>query len=377
MTWLRETWARLSPQQRRGAVAGAVAVVIIAVVGAALAFSGGGSEEAATTTTAKATTTTTTKPPIVTTTTEPPKGPVAPLTGLRVGDPRLVARPAIAVKIDNLDAPSESAVPQSGLPKADIVFEEIVEGNITRLVGIFHSQNIGGPVGPVRSARTTDIHLLPQLGHPLLAWSGGNDGVVAAVHSSPFIVDVGADRASNHYFRDHSRKAPHNLYVRADELWSLSPPGDGPPPALFTYRRPGQKVNAGSPKAGGVDINWGGAVSAPVSWRWDKKLRLYIRSQRGRIHTDASGTPITAKNIVVLTTEYGQSPADMRSPEAHTTGGGEAFVYTNGRVVHGHWARPDEAKPGFILDVANHSIPLSPGQTWIELPRAGNAHTVF
>ena len=92
-------------------------------------------------------------------------------------------RPALAVKVDNLDANGETAVPQLGLLKADVVFEEIVEGNITRLVGVFHSQQ-PGRVGPVRSARTTDVQLLPQLGRPLLAWSGGNAGVVRLVSSN-------------------------------------------------------------------------------------------------------------------------------------------------------------------------------------------------
>ncbi|MCU1355924.1 MAG: hypothetical protein JWM89_1342 [Acidimicrobiales bacterium] len=350
-------------------------VVVIAIVVAAVALGGGDAKQVAvkrTTTTVKPTTTTTVAP---TTTTEPRRGPVAPLTGLRVTDPALLNRPAIAVKVDNLDAPSESAVPQSGLLNADIVFEEIVEGNITRLVGIFHSHQ-PGRVGPVRSARTTDLAILPQFGRPLLAWSGGNDGVVAAVRSNPSIIDEGYDRATSSYARDHSRRAPHNLYVQGDELWGRAPAGLPAPTRLFAYRTVGQKSPPFATQAAGVDINWGGAISAPVSWRWDGKLRSYVRSQRGRVHTDASGTPLTAKNVVVLVTEYGQSPADARSPEAHTVGSGEAFVYTNGRVVHGRWSRRDVNHPGAVVDEAGHLVLLSPGQTWIELPRAGNASTV-
>ena len=359
-------------------VGGAIAVLVVAVLGAAFALSGG--DDAKPTAVKRTTTTTvaptTTKPAPVTTTTEPPTGPVAPLTGLRVADPGLVNRAALAVKVDNLDAPGETAVPQSGLSNADIVFEEIVEGNITRLVGIFHSHP-AGRVGPVRSARTTDLQILPQFGRPLLAWSGGNAGVTAAVHASPSVIDMGFDQQTSAYARDHSRKAPHNLYVQADELWERAPAGLPAPHNLFVYRASGEKNPPNATKAAGVDINWGGTIQAPASWRWDGKLRLYLRSQRGRPHMDAANnTQLSAKNVVVLITEYGQSAADSRSPEAHTVGGGEAFVYTNGRVIHGHWARPVVEKPGFLLDDANHAIKLSPGQTWIELPRAGNATTV-
>lgn len=371
MSKITEAWQGLSPNGKRGVVGGGIGVLAVALI-ATLVLAGGGDEEAAPSTTTSSTTTTA----AVTTTTEPDTGPVAPLTGLRVEDPALIARPALAVKIDNLDAPSESAVPQTGLTNADVVFEEIVEGNITRLVGIFHSKPVG-QVGPVRSARTTDLQILPQLGRPLLAWSGGNEGVTAAVHANPSIVDVGYDRATSAYHRDSSRRAPHNLYVDADALWGFAPEGLPAPTAMFGYRTAGEANNATATRAQGVDINWGGGVSAPVSWRWDPNLRLYLRSQRGRPHMDAGNdTQLSATNVVVLVTEYGQSPADARSPEAHPVGSGEAFIYTNGTVVHGKWVRPDVNKAALLVDDEDHIVKLTPGQTWVELPRAGNATNV-
>ncbi|MGN6692536.1 MAG: DUF3048 N-terminal domain-containing protein, partial [Aquihabitans sp.] len=212
MSRIGALWSGLSTNARIGVIAGAVGVVALGGV-AAVVLSGGGTDDAAPTPTTRVVTTTTAAP-TTTSTTAVPTGPIAPLTGLPVQekDAPLLFRTALAVKIDNLDAPGESAVPQTAIPRADVVFEEIVEGNITRLVGVFHSQQ-PGTVGPVRSARTTDVQLLPQLGHPLLAWSGGNDGVVAAVRSSPFIIDAGADASPGSYFRDRSRRAPHNLYV--------------------------------------------------------------------------------------------------------------------------------------------------------------------
>src|SRR2546430_1166289 len=103
-----------------------------------------------------ASTTTTTSTSIVTTTSAPP--PVYPLTGLVATDPGNLKRPALVVKIDNADGSGSGNVarPQIGLNQADIVYEEMVEGSVTRLAAVFHSMD-SDPVGPVRSARTTDV----------------------------------------------------------------------------------------------------------------------------------------------------------------------------------------------------------------------------
>ncbi len=374
MSRIAELWSGLTPNARRGVVGGAVGVAGLGLV-AALALGGGGGDETVTKATTTTASTTTAAP---TTTTAPPTGPVAPLTGLQVqeADAPLLFRTALAVKIDNLDAPGESALPQTALPKADVVYEEVVEGNITRLVAVFHSQQ-PGTVGPVRSARTTDVELLPQLGRPLLAWSGGNEGVVGAVRQSPYIIDAGYDAMSGSYFRDGSRRAPHNLMVRGDELWAKAPEGTPGPQQLFFYRKKGEKNPETARKAQGVDISWGGgAASANVSWRWDPDARVYTREQRGRPHLDSGGLQITAKNIVVMVTEYVPSYADSRSPEANTVGSGELFVFTNGRVIHGRWERPDISKPALLVDDQGDPVLLSPGQTWIELPKSGGTAAV-
>jgi hypothetical protein len=373
---ITDAWSRLTPNVKRGIGAGLGLLVVVGLVVAALAS--GGDDEVATppkrTTTTVSTTTTT---PKVTTTTEPDVGPVAPLTGLRLANGLLAARPALAVKVDNLDAPRESALPQSGLPRADVVFEEIVEGNITRLVAVFQSQN-AGRVGPVRSARTTDVHLLPQLGRPLLAWSGGNEGVTGAVRSSPSIIDLGHDAATSSYARDRGKRAPHNLFVQADELWGKAPGGLPAPPQMFLFRKNGQKQPRTAEPSQGVDLVWGsgGAASSPVNWRWDVKLQLYLRSQHGRPHVDADGTRLSAKNVVVLVTPYGRSAADTRSPEALTVGRGELFVYTAGKVIHGTWIRESEDKPASLYDLRAAPIFLSPGQTWVELPTNGGVISI-
>ena len=167
-----------TPTRRATALAMATAAVLAACSGAsgksASTTDASTTTTAASTTTTEATTTTAaTTTTVAPTTTVPP--PVYPLTGLPAPDALATLRPAIVVKIDN----HTDARPQAGLNQADIVYEEIVEG-ITRFFTIFQSTD-AGPVGPIRSARSTDVDLLDQLNRPLFVWSGGNRNVVREI----------------------------------------------------------------------------------------------------------------------------------------------------------------------------------------------------
>src|SRR5579864_967344 len=122
-----------------------------------------------------------------TTTTAAPK-PTCPLNGLPAPNATVPQRPAMAVKIDNYP----NGRPQAGLDKADIVFEEPVEGGITRYAAVFQCQD-AALIGPARSARNIDIGILGQLGSPLLAHVGGINPVLANINASPIVnVDLGA-----------------------------------------------------------------------------------------------------------------------------------------------------------------------------------------
>ncbi len=118
--------------------------------------------------------------PTTTTTTSTVPAPACPLTGVPAPGGSVPQRPAMAVKIDNYPA----GRPQSGLDKADVIFEEPVEGGITRFAAVFQCQD-AALIGPVRSARNIDIGILGQLGNPLLAHVGGINPVLANINASP------------------------------------------------------------------------------------------------------------------------------------------------------------------------------------------------
>jgi hypothetical protein len=287
---------------------------------------------------------------------------VSVLTGLGV-DEAILSRPAVVTKIDN----SENARPQTGLNEADVVVEIIVEG-ITRLAGIFQSSDIE-IVGPVRSARASDPDIVANFGTPLMAYSGANAGVLAVVSQSQAegkLVDVGVDRVSEAYFRQGPNVAPHNLFVNIVTLRDQRGADAGTPPAMFTFRAPGE-AGSGTPTAG-VSIVYTGGLD--VAYAWDEALGGWARFQRGAAHMAADGVQVAPRNVAILFTEYLFSGG---SPQAITTGGGEAWVLTDGGMVRGRWSRPDTSVPWQIVDDAGAPITLTPGTTWLALPRPGEA----
>lgn len=345
------------------------AVVGLSIVVPALASCGGSSGSTATTDTSVADASTTTVPVVVD---------VYPLLGTPVPSTDITwkTRPALVAKIDN----HPMARPQSGLNLADIVFEENVE-QLTRFAAVFHSQG-SDPVGPLRSGRTQDIDLLGALTKPLFAWSGGNAKVTQAINSSD-LVNVGwtASHGKGGYYRDNSRVAPHNLYARTTNLWTLAPKTAVAPPAQFVYRGESDALPATLLSLAGMKV---AMDNCKVYWKWDAASNSFLRfvENKKRVleaHKTLSGTTgsqVSASNVVILTVVYKRSPADPKSPEAQTIGKGKAIVLTSGGAVAASWSRANRLAPFTITDASGSFIRLTPGRTWVELARANKTAPV-
>jgi hypothetical protein len=285
---------------------------------------------------------------------------VLPLTGLP--DEGVGPRPALVVKVDNHDR----ARPQFGLSDADVVYEEIVEGGLTRFAAVFHSRD-ADPVGPVRSVRTSDFPLLQNLGRPLFGNSGGNDGVLALL-ADVDMVDVSSNAAGDAYYRFDERQAPHNLLTDTAALRAAGEErgAGGAPPALFAYRDEGEPLPVDAAVVQGVEIEYG---TTEVTYAWDGEG--WQRSQNGTPHVDAEERHIAPDNLVVQFVSYGRSAADGRSPEAVLEGEGAAWVFTDGQLITGTWQRSERAAATEFLDDRGSVIELTPGTTWVALPRVG------
>ncbi len=296
---------------------------------------------------------------------------VWPLSGAVAPEAGSIAHSAVVVKMDN----SPDARPQMAINDADMVYELKVEG-ITRYALVYHS-TLPEAVGPVRSARSSDPQLISNLGTPLLVWSGGNPGVTGEVEGAAAmgaLTDRGYNVATGHYWRDNSRKAPHNLYANIAAIDAETP--GVPPPPVFSFLAPGATSTAGV-DAPGVTIDYGNHVRADYAWDaerggWDR-FQVDETHPRGSSATvDSNGVQVAPQNVVILFLEYGQSPSDSRSPMAISTGGGEAFVLTNGKVIHGSWSRGTTLDPWTLTDDAGQPIQLTPGRTWVSLPEVGS-----
>jgi len=300
-----------------------------------------------------------------------PRGPVAPLTGLPL-DQAQARRPVLVVKIDN----APKARPQVGLVDADVVVEEEVEGGITRFAALFHSRDAAN-VGPVRSARSTDIAIASALNRPLFAYSGANVAFQSLIARSP-LVDVGVDRFPQEYRRQPGRPAPHNQFSSTPGLFSHVPPGSGPPPALFAYRQAGEATNAaGATPAAGVDVAFRDVVLTAVQYRWDGSSGTWKRSQDGAPHLDTGGVQVAPRNVVVQSVSYRDTGFTDQSgapvPEAELVGEGVAWVFTDGKVVTGRWRKSGPQAVTEYIDSSGTPIRMTPGPTWIELARPGKA----
>jgi hypothetical protein len=360
----------MTPRRTTGLAAALVAFGLLA------AACSGGDKEAATTepatTTPTTIATTTTEQPTTTakpTTTTKAEPATWPLTGLAIqGDPKQAEHAALVVKIDNHPA----ARPQAGLNQADIVYEEIVEG-ITRFFTVFHSQ-IPGAVGPIRSARTQDLYLVGNLNVPLFAWSGGNPSVTRAIHGGPLIdmsAQIGVANRAGKYHRQSGYASPHNLFADGNGLMTFNQPGATGPQPVFAYRTADDKIN-GVPVQG-VDLHM---LATNAEWRWDQKNAAYLRTNSGKPHKDQAGNQIATNNVVVLFVDYRPSPADARSPEAQTTGTGDALIFTGGQLVLAKWTRGKPTDPWTFTDAAGKPVLLTPGRTWVELAQQGDAAVV-
>jgi len=272
-----------------------------------------------------------------------------------------IDRPALAIKIDNVFA----AWPQSGINQADVVYEEVVESGLTRLIAIFQTQN-PGTVGPIRSARTSDPILLEGFDRPLFAYSGANNITLDIVIASD-VESVNYYNSSSAYWRSETRRAPHNLYASTSRLWNLRPERTEMPPPPFDFRGEAEALPPSAVPASEIAVDYGW-TSVDYSWTGSG----WARRQNGSAHVDAAGVRVAPANVIVQFVRYGTSPAAATSPEAITTGTGVAWVFTDGHMIVGEWDRTDPELPA-IYHLDGETIRMSPGRTWVSLAEAGTA----
>jgi len=317
---------------------------------------------AATSALADSTTTTSTTTQVTTTTLRHVR--VAPLTGL--ADPTAISkrRSALTIKIDN----TWLAHPQYGIDQADVVYEEIVEGGITRLAAIFNS-HLPTKVGPVRSVRRTDKEIVYPIGG-LFAFSGGAAYAVSTIESAPVKL-FQQSNAGAAMFRDPSRPPPHNLFANALEIMAQGGKVHVPP-ALFTYV-PRSSAPLGAP-VGSFSVNF--LAGYATSYQWNPTTKSWARSIFGRLDVSAPGVQLSPTNVIVMNVNY-IGGVGVEGSQAQLTGSGPVEVFTDGRLEKGRWFRSAVGKPTAYRSANGKVIALRPGQTWVELLATGETVSVY
>jgi hypothetical protein len=280
-----------------------------------------------------------------------PGGSSAPPSGTAPG-----AGPAVtAIKIDNVAA----ARPATGLSAADTIYVELVEGGLTRIVAVFgaHRPDL---VGPVRSARPTDIDLLAQYGKPTFAYSGSAPELRTALRSGEFVNAAQSD-VPKAYLRRSTHAAPHNLYVRP----ALLPTGTGPSAPVQTF---GTAPQGGTP-ATDQKVRY---PAASYEFRWSPDTKRWLVWMDGTPFRTTETGQVGAATVVVqrvaTSTAKFHDSAGSPVPVAQTVGSGPATVLRDGQSYAATWTRTAAAAPTrFTLTKSGQAVPFANGQVWVLL----------
>jgi hypothetical protein len=325
------------------AIAIAVAVVVVVAGGIGLAIVIGGPEsDSLTTSSIAAESPAPTPTPSATT---PRQQATDPLTGGKLSDHEV-----IAVKVENIAA----ARPQVGLNQADITFIQEVEGAQTRLIAVYHSR-FPKRLGPIRSARSTDVQLLPLFGKPGFVYSGANSSVRRKINNASIVPILRTTR-------DSRRIAPHNVFVnlatiaKSTKLAKATPIG-----WTFSETAPqGRTANA-------VKVQVGRDTFA---FRYTSG-RYTVRWNGSRYADGDSGAITKADNVVIMKVrnhpDGNRDTRGAQSVQSDTVGKGAVTIYRDGRQIEGRWKRTKASADLHFTDKSGEPIALKPGQTWVAL----------
>ncbi|WP_435850845.1 DUF3048 domain-containing protein [Streptomyces mirabilis] len=274
--------------------------------------------------------------------------------------PSSTAGPVLAVKIDNVSA----ARPQTGLDAADVVYAEQVEGGLSRLMAIFASK-LPSTVGPVRSARESDLELLRQFDRPTLAFSGAQHKLLPVIAKAP-VHAVSADEGSSAYYRSASKVAPHNLFLHPKQLMH-SAPGAA---ALTTGFHFGAAPAGGSAETSRT-VRF---PAASFTFAWSASKHRWLVSMDGTPTVTTDGNRVAPATVVVQYVEVRNSKyhdvLGNNTPYTETVGSGTAKVLRDGKVYDVDWKRPTAGDGTDFTTADGAPMNFAKGQVWVVFAKA-------
>ena len=293
---------------------------------------------------------------VITDITEDPR---CPLTDVEPKDEAALDRPALAVKIEN----NPIAYPLSGLEDAEVVYEELVEGGITRFMAIYHCTD-SGQAGPVRSARLVDPAIMKPYTN-ILAFAGANDIVDQALVEAELVLLTEGTNGFERIPRE-GITSEHTLYLDTRPVRKEGQKEYEEAPAeIFKFG----DLPDGAKKTTTVNIEFSGATH--VRYDWDGKQ--WLRFDREAALLDDSGEQIAVDNVLIeehdikLSTEIVDTAGNPSVEISDQTGSGRAVLFRDGRAITGTWKR-DSIDDPVVFEMKNgDQMELKRGTTWIEL----------
>ena len=297
----------------------------------------------------------------------------------------------LGVMIEN----HENARPQSGVSNADVVYEAVAEGGITRFLAFYYCQD-GGQLGPVRSARTYFLDYASEYGdYPLYAHVGGANqpGPANALSQINDYEWTGYNDMNQFsigfptFWRDYDRlghpaATEHTMYSTAQKLWDFAAKErelsnvskDGTPwdEDFVKYQFINDALLSERPNSQAVHLEfWTGDANYYIDWKYDQKTNLYQRLSGGKPQTDRNNNKqLTAKNIVVLLMRE-QSANDGYENNVHllykNKGSGKAVVFQNGKQVSATWTKESRTSRTIVKDSTGKEIKFVRGLIWFEI----------
>ncbi|WP_104196465.1 DUF3048 domain-containing protein [Cryobacterium sp. M15] len=289
---------------------------------------------------------------------------IAPLTGIAVAVGSS-AHPSLAAKIDNHVA----ARPQVAIDRTDLVFEELVEGGITRYVAVWQS-SIPDQVGPVRSIRPMDPDIIAPFGG-LVSYSGGQQRFVDAMTATGQISAIFDYDTTGLFSRSKATAAPHNVILAASEFANRNVTV-APPAQQYAYAATLAGASAVVDGAPISVVNTRFSNSSARSWTWNAEATAYLRAQDGAPDLTGDGVQLAATNVVVLRVDV---TVDQSIPKTELISSGEASISTGGKTLAATWSKSSQTAPIRLVDAHGVTIRLAPGNTWFQLVPNGTGST--
>lgn len=307
-------------------------------------------------------------------------------------------RRPLTVMVEN----HQEARPQSGLSRADVIYEAVAEGGITRLLAVFYCRGAAEDmiVGPVRSARTYFMDFVSEYGNfPLYAHVGGANtpGPADALSQLEKYGWVAKGNDLNQFsigfpvfWRDYERlghpvATEHTMYATTEKLWGIAQER-----GLANVDTEGNrwdknfvawKFKDDHPPAGGGDrispklSFWKGYGDYDVEWKYEQTSNTYKRVNGGKAHKDLNNDEqLEVKNVVVVFMKESRAN-DGYMNNLHllygTKGTGEAVIFRDGQAVKGTWSKKDRQSRMMIKNKQGDEIEFNPGPIWIEILPTG------